>query len=480
MTERITTVPLDHVRPHPDNPRLNAVADAALVESIRLHGLVDPVLVAPDPEDEDRYVLLDGARRYDGHRQAAATEIRVRVREDLVTQAQQIEVMAITGLQKELLSPVEEARAYEQLQLIGYNEAAIAAAVGYSKARVKQRLRLGTLPEHARTSVHLGQVTLSDVEAFHEFADDAEATAKLDEALGTDDFTMTVNALRSRRQRIAHNADLVAQFIAAGARAHVRGDGALNLSIPSWEGTELAETGPHQDAGCLGYAAFEPDSFHEPRLVCLEPRSHETTPSGDGPASAISAPVVATEGDVAAAQEAEAAAAARRAAEAEAAEQQTAADRARLDWLYDHFVALFPVKGNATLVSTLAGVLPGSVWHLDDRAVLDALEQDAPGDWRACEQAVRSALADLATAKPARILRAFARITAAQVAESLTDELYDDRDLGEHAAQLAGWDWLAEAGYPLPSLDRDRHTALRALVDRKRTAATGAAGGGAS
>lgn len=455
MTERLITLPLTAVHAHPDNPRIDAEADDELVDSIRIHGLIEPPLVAPDPTIDDVFILLDGHRRYDGAQRAGLTQTTFRVRDDLVTTAQQIEVMAITGLQKHLLSPVEEARAYEQLTLLGMDEKQIAKSTGYTRARVKQRLRLTGLTKEAQTAVHTGEATLVDIEAFHEFVDDPDATTKLEEALGTDDFHLTVIQLRTRRERIERNAAAIAAFTAQGARMREPEEPTRWLTQYMWHGTGFDKAAIHAEAGCLGYIDYGADSYTEPTLVCLAPASHDDTSSkeqDEDPAEAA-----------ARAEEQEAAAAARAAAR----DLQNAADTARLEWLYEHFTALFPVKGNSGLAATLAGVLPGSDWNLDNGSVLAALEADIPEDWNAKADAMHVAKAALATASPAKVLRAFARLNAAVTAELIADDFGDWLNAAELNGRLQAWDWLASAGYPLPEVDVVRRQQLRDLVAEK-------------
>lgn len=450
MTERLATVPIDQVRIHPDNPRIAASADDELVESIRVHGLIDPPLCAPETgagDDADWVVLLDGHRRFDGARKAGLTEITVRIREDLVTTAQQIEVMAITGLQKELLSPVEEARAYEQLQLLGMDEATIAKSTGFTKKRVHQRLRLTGLSQKAQHTVHLGQATLGDIEAFHEFADDAEAVAQLEAAIGTDDYRVTVNQLRGRRERIAKNAARIAEFEALGAKPVDSMQDNASLSAWNWRDTPLATPEGHPD--CLRYIDYGVDSYSEPRLVCGAPQSHRDA--------------AADEAEAKAAAEREAEYEAQRAERAAEAEREKAAATARQDWLIEHFTGLLPVKGNGKLAETLTGVLPAALADsrladlLTDHLIPVGATPPETNTWDAQREAVATAALELTTAKPAQILGALGRFLGVWVAGLLAESYVEDDEL---PVVLWLWDWLAMSGYQMSSVDTARHQAL--------------------
>ena len=455
MTERIITIPINQIRVHPDNPRLAAVADEELVESIRAHGLIDPPLCAPETGGDphgDWVVLLDGHRRFDGCQKAGLTEITVRVRDDLVTTAQQVEVMAITGLQKELLSPVEEARAYEQLQLLGMDEAAIAKSTGFSKRRVKERLKLTWLTDTAQAKVHAGEATLLDVAAFDEFADDPAAIEVLEEDLGTDNYRHTVMRLKARKKRAADYAAIVEGFEEQGVKPTDSDAGGFwSLTTWKWHNTPYAAPDAHD--GCLGYIDCGVESYQEPYLVCTDPDRHtiDTSDTDDDAEQA----------------EREAAMEALRAEQAAAQERREAASAARTEWLVDHFTALFPVKGNAKLADALGGLLPaalsdGTMSELlsgdRDLAVIEA-KTPTIRTWAENRRVVLEAALELTLATPAQILTALGRFLGHWYADILDQTYVEDEDL---PVVLWAWDWLAASGYPMSTVDTERHIELAA------------------
>jgi ParB/RepB/Spo0J family partition protein len=426
----IELVPIGMIRPHPSNPRIHATADEPLVESIRKVGLIDALLCVPDPDESDGagVLVIDGHRRFDGCQKAGLQLVPCRVRDDLVTEAQQVEVMAITGLQKENLSPVEEAQAYEQLTLLGMDEAAIAASTGFSQRRVKARLRLTGLSTETRQRVHAGDATLTDVETMFEFADDPAATAELEEAIGTTNFQQRVHALRSRQQRLARRAELIEEYEAAGAvRAEqvAGGAGAVVLAADE-ERTERRARGMHmfptelrspaEHDGCLAYVVPESE-WHEPYLICVDNTRH--------PAPAT--PVAPQPGE----SDWE-----RRRAEREEREARfAAASAARRDWLAEHLSGLFPARGNKPLAALATVMLP----------LVD--EDHDP--------------ADVHTASTTKVLAAFSGWLTGEVATSGLDRQAQwVGDADEALAVLAVWDWLTGAGYQLSDVDREQRTLM--------------------
>lgn len=467
MTERLTLISRELLRPHPDNVRIDATADDAMVESIGTHGLIDPLLVAPDPEADGQYLVLDGNRRLDGCDKAGVGDVSCRVREDLVTLAQQIEVMAITGLQKEHLSPVEEAAAYEQLTLLGMDASAIAASTGFSVKRVKGRMRLNGLSDQTRGAVHAGDATLADVEALLEFADDAAATKDLEATLGTADFASKVHMWRGRRDRVQRNEAAMAELREAGAvrvesvpgepgKVREVSDGGVlgdrtfdQVRVMYAMHGDLADPAKHD--GCLGFS-YDPEFFYaDIRTYCLDVSRHPEL--NNGPAHD---PVA----DAKQRQEWESQQAARAAEQ----EQQKAASAARAAWLVEHFTSLFPTKGNAQLAATLTGFLPAALAdpRLDD-LVTDRSAEIVGADpatdrtWEAKRTAVQTSALDLTTAKPAQALGALARFLALWCAELLDQSYVDDDEL---PTLVWLWDWLAESGYPMSTVDTARHQEL--------------------
>ncbi len=182
--------------------------------------------------------------------------------------------------------------------------------------------------------------------------------------------------------------------------------------------------------------------------------------------------------------EAEAAAEAERqaaqAAREERRERQDAARQARLEWLFDHYASLFALaKGNGStaLVAALRATLPESEWNLDPTQILAALEAAHP-DQAAAGRGERWALATAALAEasvrpPAGVLRAFARLVAAQAAGQVNESPTAYDDLDTLLAQGALWDWLTEAGYPLSSVDAEIRDTVNALLAEESEDADG-------
>jgi ParB/RepB/Spo0J family partition protein len=154
-------VSLDRIRPSRTNPRkhFEKAALAELADSIRAHGILQPILVRPivaDPPYSNSdglpdcaYEVVAGERRYRAATQAGLETIPVVVRN--LGDAEALELQVIENLQRSDLHPLEEAEGYEQLQrLHEYAVEDLAAKVGKSKGYVYARIKLLALIPKAR------------------------------------------------------------------------------------------------------------------------------------------------------------------------------------------------------------------------------------------------------------------------------------------------------------------------------------------
>ncbi len=150
------TWPVATLRPNPLQPRrtLDPTGIDDLAASIVAHasqgGILQPLLVTGDG------TVVAGHRRLAAARQAGLLAVPVIVRD--LTPAQQLELLLVENLQRQDLSPLEEARGYQRLLDEGYTQAAVARAVGISAFRVASRLVLLDLDPHVQERVHRGEL----------------------------------------------------------------------------------------------------------------------------------------------------------------------------------------------------------------------------------------------------------------------------------------------------------------------------------
>ena len=156
---RLRTVPLDEVQPNPEQPREIFDADdlRSLADSIRVHGVLSPLVVR---QDAGRYVLIAGERRLRASALAGLTEVPVIVYAGAETASEQLEVALVENLQRADLDPIESARGFERLMVeYGHPQEQIAKRVGKNRATVANAVRLLKLPEFVLHAVRDGRIS---------------------------------------------------------------------------------------------------------------------------------------------------------------------------------------------------------------------------------------------------------------------------------------------------------------------------------
>ena len=141
------TLPLEEIVPNKEQPRktFDETALEELAESIRQHGVLQPLLVRPLPGGG--YQLVAGERRYRASRIAGLREVPVVIRE--LSDVETMEIAIIENLQREDLNPIEEAEGLQALiDRCGFTQDQVAASVGKSRPAIANSLRLLNLPEN--------------------------------------------------------------------------------------------------------------------------------------------------------------------------------------------------------------------------------------------------------------------------------------------------------------------------------------------
>ena len=148
---------LDEITPNPNQPRqnFNEAALAELSSSIRQHGILQPLLVAPEG---DKYQLIAGERRYRAARIAGLTKVPVVIR--TLNEQAKIEVALIENVQREDLNPIEAATSYKRLiDEFSLTQEEVAQKVGKARPTVANTLRLLTLPREIREALINAEIT---------------------------------------------------------------------------------------------------------------------------------------------------------------------------------------------------------------------------------------------------------------------------------------------------------------------------------
>jgi ParB family chromosome partitioning protein len=151
------------IRPNPDQPRrhFDEAALETLVDSIRRRGLLQPLVVR---RVADGYELIAGERRLRAAQRAGLESVPVVVRD--ADPQERLELALIENLQRENLTPLEEAEAYRHLiDAHGLTQDQVATAVGKSRPAVANALRLLALPEAVKAQLEGGELTAGHARA---------------------------------------------------------------------------------------------------------------------------------------------------------------------------------------------------------------------------------------------------------------------------------------------------------------------------
>lgn len=152
-----TDVDLDSIVPGPMQPRthFDEASLEGLAESIRSHGVVQPLLVR---RRDNGYELIAGERRWRAAKLAGLSRVPIVVKE--VPDASLLEIALIENIQREDLNPIEEAQAYKKLiENVGLTQEALASRVGRDRSYITNYLRLLRLPEDLQQLVREGRLS---------------------------------------------------------------------------------------------------------------------------------------------------------------------------------------------------------------------------------------------------------------------------------------------------------------------------------
>lgn len=156
-------IPIQEIHPNPNQPRthFNETQLQELSESIREHGVLQPLLVR---KSEDGYEIIAGERRYQAAKIAGVEELPVIIKD--VDDQEMLALALIENLQRSDLNPIEEAKGYRQLiQASGMTQEALSKAVSKSRSSITNSLRLLDLPEVVQDMLYAGKLSAGHARA---------------------------------------------------------------------------------------------------------------------------------------------------------------------------------------------------------------------------------------------------------------------------------------------------------------------------
>ncbi|WP_417898437.1 ParB/RepB/Spo0J family partition protein [Bacillus haimaensis] len=156
--EAVQEINIKDVRPNPYQPRKVFEKDAIqeLKESILQHGILQPIIVRKSIKG---YEIVVGERRYRAAKEAKLTKVPVVVRE--LTEQQMMELALLENLQREDLTPIEEAAAYQSLMSkLDLTQEQLASRLGKSRPHIANHVRLLSLPGYVQELMNEGKLSM--------------------------------------------------------------------------------------------------------------------------------------------------------------------------------------------------------------------------------------------------------------------------------------------------------------------------------
>ncbi len=197
------TLRVSEIEPNRDQPRKSFSDEAitALAESIREHGMLQPILVRPLATGG--YQIVAGERRWRAARMLGLDEVPVNIRE--LSDIETMQIALIENLQRENLNPVEEAMGYKELmENYGMTQDKVAKIVGRSRSAVANSVRLLTLPERVIKMLEKGELSVGHAKALLGFENEELLIAT---ALKAADGGLTVRQVERAAQKSAEETE---------------------------------------------------------------------------------------------------------------------------------------------------------------------------------------------------------------------------------------------------------------------------------
>jgi ParB family chromosome partitioning protein len=173
----VSNIPVEQIIPNPQQPRTRIDPEklSELAASIREHGVIQPLVITRG-HHPDQYVIIAGERRWQAAKEAGLKEVPVVLRE--ASQQELLELALIENVQRDDLSPLETAEAYQRLQ-DEYNltQDQISQRVGKSRVSITNTLRLLELSDEVKEALASGDLTEGHARPLHGLSQQAQHAA---------------------------------------------------------------------------------------------------------------------------------------------------------------------------------------------------------------------------------------------------------------------------------------------------------------
>ena len=198
QTDAVVQIPVEKISPNPHQPRktFDEIRLQELADSIREHGVQQAIVVRVLNEDDGTYEIVMGERRLRACKLLGLETIPAVIREGMADEVSR-ELALIENVQREDLTPIEEAQSYSELAEIYDNDLQkVAARVSKSQPHIEGRIALLNLPQEVQDLIDQGKINLEQAKVILELEPDVQIEA----ANRVIRLNLTANELRGRMQ----------------------------------------------------------------------------------------------------------------------------------------------------------------------------------------------------------------------------------------------------------------------------------------
>ena len=195
----LCSLPLAAIQPNPQQPRTLFAEDALqeLANSIRTHGILQPLIVTANLQQADQYWLVAGERRWRAAQLAGLETVPALLRE--ASSQQLVEWALIENVQRADLNALEEAAAYQTLvNEFGFTHAEVAERVGKSRSAISNTVRLLNLPLAAQAALTSQKISAGHARVLLALPDQAAMNAALEQVVQLELSVRQTEALITR------------------------------------------------------------------------------------------------------------------------------------------------------------------------------------------------------------------------------------------------------------------------------------------
>lgn len=231
--------------PHPDNPRKNIGDVSELAESIKANGILQNLTVVrghkaevkDDTNDLGKY-LPDGYTVIIGHRRLAAAKMagleQVPCAVANMTPAEQFHTMMVENMQREGLTPIEQADGFQMMLDLGYSKEDITAQTGFSRTTIDHRLKMRELDRKKFTESQERGGTIGDYIALEQIEDPKEKNKVLG-YIGTADFRNMLQRAVNEQEAKKESKRIIEYLKSKGCKKMAENDAKVRYYRSKWE-----------------------------------------------------------------------------------------------------------------------------------------------------------------------------------------------------------------------------------------------------